>query len=195
MPIDRAHRPFPSMMMATCRPFMPSPARPAPGSGYLPFAAGTSPAPGAPWASGDFRFPVLKTLGDLDVTGFFQPPCVDTQIAVARLQDVFQFRERETLVRGERGNDPQADTLVDQAVEFFLDRAIHRVFRPGRSRTGCATPQSRPRESPWSAGDRGSTAPIHPARSAPNPSTAPPAMKTFRPPLRRRRTGQAMCQA
>src|SRR5579872_7099696 len=60
----------------------------------------------------------IERLRAHDVVGFFQLARVDTQVAVGGLQHRFQFVEGQRTVYGQRADDPEAHTLVNQPIEI-----------------------------------------------------------------------------
>src|SRR5262245_23041050 len=157
LPCRVAHRPFPSMMMATCNP------EGADGDGVLGFIrvelreTGSAVPHGANQCFHVFEVPLqrlpsrgaqpvfspgeptFERLGASDVPGLFQLPSVHAQVAVGSLEQPLQLVERQGLVYRQRAHNGQPHPLVNEPVQ--LERILPenmrdlRVFRirPGSS--------------------------------------------------------------
>src|SRR5581483_1396815 len=138
-PRARAHRPFPSMIIATCIPegealciMKPESqkkcVRRDKGRGSF-FAGGAnkrfhmieialqSPTTGCRQTILGMRQPAAEGLFTTDVAGFLELAGVDAQVAVGCAHELFQFIEAQHLIHGQRTHDPEAQTLVNDAVE------------------------------------------------------------------------------
>src|ERR1035441_1124560 len=176
-----AHRPLPSMMIPTCR-VLCIPKSIGIKKDSLLFARGLDerfhvvqiPLQGA--APGG-RHPVIgarhaagEALGTVHVPGFFQLPCMDTEVAVGSIQQFLELAEGQRLVHGERAENAQAETFVDQAVELggiadgLQDRTLLAVAPRNAWFTRHISPRSRfqksnaARRTRWAAAQRSNPA-------------------------------------
>src|ERR1035437_9875041 len=124
-----AQRPLPSMMIPTCRVLCNSKLLDIK-KGSLLLAHGPDQRfhvvqvaiertpPGGRHPVIGARYAARKALGGGHIPGFFQLPCVDTQVTVGGIQQFLEFVEGQRLVDGERAENAQAQAFVDQAVEL-----------------------------------------------------------------------------
>src|SRR5688572_12733245 len=61
--------------------------------------------------------PPLERLGARDIVGFLELARVDAQVAVRRLHQLFQVAEAEGIIHGERADNSEPQTLVNEPVE------------------------------------------------------------------------------
>src|SRR5204863_2075615 len=61
----------------------------------------------------------LKRFGAIDIAGVFQLAGVDAEIAVGCLDRMLQLVESERFVCGQGADDSQAQTLVNQPIDFM----------------------------------------------------------------------------
>src|SRR5450759_158631 len=129
-----AQRPLPSIMIPTCRVLCISKFIGIK-KGSLLFAHDlderfhvvqvaierTPPGGGQPVLGA--RNAAREALDAVDIPGFFQLACMDTQVTVGGIQQFLEFAEGQRIVDGERAENPQAQAFVDQAVH--LGRTAH----------------------------------------------------------------------
>src|SRR5215208_3948720 len=141
-----AQRPFPSMMMATCRElcmikFGVKKKRAGGGATSLPLrhlderfhvvhVAPQRRAAVDRQAELGARHAPLEGLRTRDVAGVLELARVDAEVAVGRAEELLELVEGERLAAGEGAHDPEAQPLVDDPIEIEghrLGAALHAV--------------------------------------------------------------------
>src|ERR1019366_3193105 len=184
-----AHRPLPSMMIPTCRVLCISKLTGIKKDSLL-FTRGLNERfhviqvalqrtpPGGRQPVIGARHTTGEALGAVHVPGFFQLPCMNTEVTVGSIQQFLEFAEGQRLVHGEPAENAQTEALVDQAVELggiahgLQDRTLLAVA-PHRARfTRHISPRSRFQKS--NAGRRSRRAAVHRSTPAGRGPPCPP---------------------
>ena len=76
-----------------------------------------------------FRQPPFKIFRAGDVARLFEFARVNAEVTVSGIHQVLQIAERQRLVRGERADDSETQTLVDQTIEIWRGALLFRTYR------------------------------------------------------------------